>query len=160
MQMDARAIPFQDEFDAVGAFDVLEHIEEDERTLAECRRALRPGGTLLVTVPQHPRLWSNADAYAHHVRRYTRRELTAKLARAGFELRRVTSFVTLLLPAMAVSRILERRSRRPFDPVVEHQRSARVAGPLEAVMRLETMLIRRGVSLPAGGSLLAVARRV
>jgi SAM-dependent methyltransferase len=159
MQMDARAIPFEDEFDAVGAFDVLEHIEEDERTLAECRRALVPGGTLLVTVPQHPRLWSSADDYAHHVRRYTRRELTAKLARAGFELRRVTSFVTLLLPAMALSRIAERRSQRPFDPVVEHQRSARLAKPLQAVMGLETTLIRRGVSLPAGGSLLAVARR-
>lgn len=159
LQMDARRIPFEEQFDAIGAFDVLEHVDDDREALAECRRALRPGGALFVTVPQHPWMWSSADDYAHHVRRYTRRELVAKLNGAGLEPLRITSFVTLLLPLMALSRIAERRSRRPYDPVAEHERSAGVRRPLEATMRMETALIRRGVSLPAGGSLLAVAVR-
>jgi SAM-dependent methyltransferase len=159
MQMDARQIPFEDEFDALGAFDVLEHIDDDRGALAACRRALRPGGALFLTVPQHPRLWSSADDYAHHLRRYTRGELVAKLASAGLEPVRVTSFVTLLLPLMVVSRLTERRARATYDPVLEHERSSKLRRPLEAVMRAESALIRRGVSFPAGGSLLAVARR-
>ena len=159
LQMDARQIPFEDQFDAIGAFDVLEHVDDDREALAECRRALHPGGALFVTVPQHPWMWSSADDYAHHVRRYTRRELVAKLNEAALEPLRITSFVTLLLPLMALSRLAERRSPRAYDPVAEHQRSSRLRRPLEATMRMESALIRRGASLPAGGSLLAVAAR-
>jgi SAM-dependent methyltransferase len=159
VQMDARRIPYEDEFDAIGGFDVLEHVDDDEGVLAECHRALRPGGTLLVTVPQHPQLWSAADDYAHHVRRYPRGELVAKLNRTGLEPMRVTSFVSLLLPLMAVSRLVERRSGGSYNPAAEHARSARLSWPLAAVMRAEAALIRRGVSFPAGGSLLAVAVR-
>ena len=43
-QMDARHIPFEREFDVVGAFDVLEHIIEDENALAQMFNAARPGG--------------------------------------------------------------------------------------------------------------------
>ena len=159
VQMDARRMPFEEDFDAVGAFDVLEHVDDDREALAGCRRALRPGGVLFVTVPQHPWMWSSADEYAHHVRRYTRRELAAKLRGAGLEPVRITSFVTLLLPPMALSRLAERRARRPYDPVAEHERSSKLRRPLEATMRMESALIRRGISLPAGGSLLAVAVR-
>lgn len=46
LQMDTRHIPYQGEFDVVGAFDVLEHIEEDEDVLREINRALVLGGCL------------------------------------------------------------------------------------------------------------------
>jgi SAM-dependent methyltransferase len=158
MQMDGRRIPFTGEFDAIGAFDVIEHIEEDEAVLASMREALRPGGTLLLTVPQHPWLWSAADEYACHVRRYTARELHDKVQRAGFELVRSTSFVSLLLPAMLASR---RRGRadKPFDPLDEFRISPLANRVLEAVLRVEIGAIRAGLSLPAGGSRLVVARR-
>jgi SAM-dependent methyltransferase len=52
-QMDARKIPFESEFDVIGAFDVLEHIEEDEKALAQIFHAVLPGGGLILTVPQH-----------------------------------------------------------------------------------------------------------
>jgi SAM-dependent methyltransferase len=159
VQTDARQMPYDAEFDVIGAFDVLEHIDDDRRVLGEVARALRPGGTLLVTVPQHPWMWSPADDYARHVRRYTRRELRGKLADAGLTVRRTTSFVSLLLPAMAASRLLQRGEEKTYDPVGEHERTARLRGPLEATLRGERALIRAGVSLPAGGSLLAVAQR-
>jgi SAM-dependent methyltransferase len=158
MQMDGRSIPYEEEFDVLGAFDVIEHIVEDEVVLAQMRRALKPGGGLLLTVPQHPWLWSNADEYACHVRRYTARELHSKVEGAGFEILRSTSFVSLLLPAMLVSRRRAARSAA-FDPVDEFRLGRGANHVLEAVLGVERMLIRAGISLPAGGSRLLVARR-
>jgi SAM-dependent methyltransferase len=158
VQLDARQMPYEREFDVVGAFDVLEHVDDDRGVMAGARRALRPGGTFLITVPQHPWLWSPADDYAHHVRRYTRRELRDKLRAAGFEIARLTSFVSILLPAMLASRALQRGKAQDYDPRIEHEQAARLRRPLEATLRAEHALIRRGVSLPVGGSLLAVAR--
>jgi SAM-dependent methyltransferase len=160
LQADARALPFRGEFDVVGAFDVLEHISEDEVVLAEMHEALGPGGGLLLTVPQHPWLWSRVDEHAQHKRRYRRIDLLAKVERAGFRVRRVTSFVTLLLPAMALSRVWERRSSAPFDPTREHQAARRLNVWLGPALSAERRLIAGGVDLPAGGSLLVVATRV
>lgn len=160
VRADARRLPFHGEFDVVGAFDVLEHIPEDGEALAAMRRALRGGGGLMITVPQHPRLWSEIDAFSGHQRRYTRRELERKLGEAGFRLRLVTSFVSLLLPLMAASRAWGAASRRDFDPGRELAVTPRVDVLLERVMRLELAAIARGARFPAGGSLLAVAERV
>jgi SAM-dependent methyltransferase len=158
MQMDGRNIPYEDEFDVVGAFDVIEHIVEDEVVLAQMCRALKPGGGLLLTVPQHPWLWSEADRYACHVRRYTAGELHSKVERAGFEIVRSTSFVSLLLPAMLASR---RRAAgdKAFDPVDEFRIGRAANRVLEGVLAVERFAIRAGISLPAGGSRLLVARR-
>lgn len=158
-QIDGRALPFTEEFDVIGAFDVLEHIDEDVQVLDELHRATRPGGGVIITVPQHPRLWSAADDYARHVRRYTRRELVGKVERAGFHPVRVTSFVSLLLPLFALSRLMKRPSDEPYDPETEYRATASLDGTLERVLSLERALIRRGLSFPAGGSLLAVAQR-
>ncbi len=156
-QLDAARIPYRDEFDVVGAFDVLEHIDDDEAVLASIAGALRPGGGLIATVPQHPRLWSAADDYARHRRRYTRSELVAKTRRAGLKVERLTSFMALLLPLMAITRLIERRSGS-YDFEDELQMGATVNGLLTAILRFERALIRRGLSFPAGGSLLLVAR--
>jgi SAM-dependent methyltransferase len=158
LQIDARRIPYEEEFDVVGAFDVLEHIEQDEDVLRAVRRTLRPGGGLLVTVPQHPWLWSAVDDFARHVRRYRRRELVEKLRQAGFEVVRCTSFVFLLLPLVALSRVRQRKDR-DFDPLAEYRSPRFVDSALACVMEAEGALIRAGVSLPVGGSLLAVASR-
>ena len=156
LRLDARDLPFEDAFDVVGAFDVLEHVEEDERVLGEMHRAARLGAILLV--PQHPRLWSGADTFAHHVRRYTRNELVTKVRRAGFEIVEVSSFVTALLPAMVASRVAHRLLRRPYDPIAELEPGA-LNHVFERILDAERRLIERGVSLPVGGSLLVVARK-
>lgn len=157
-QVDARDVSFRDEFDVVGAFDVLEHIAEDELALRRMRDALRPGGGLLVTAPQHPSLWSAVDEYSQHVRRYGRRDLLTKIRGAGFEVVRWTSFVSLLFPLMIASRMRLRR-QEAFDPLTEYRAMPFIDSALGWVMGIERVLIRLGVSLPAGGSLLVVARR-
>lgn len=159
LQMDARAIPFAEEFDVVCAFDVIEHVDEDARVLAQLHQACRSGGGMLITVPQHRWLWSYKDDFAHHKRRYSRLDLEKKVADAGFRVVKATSFVSLLLPLMYISRLWECAPAQ-FDP----QRELAIHSALNRVflqlMRCEGALIRGGASLPAGGSLLLVAKKI
>jgi hypothetical protein len=111
-----------------------------------------------VTVPQHPFLWSDADTYAQHERRYRRGELVGRVAAAGFRVERVTSFVTLLAPLMVLSR-LRSRVGASFDPLTEFEIPRPLDRLFERVALAEQRLIERGASLPFGGSLLLVARR-
>jgi SAM-dependent methyltransferase len=136
-----------------------EHIADDEAVIREVAHALRPGGRFLITVPQHPALWSPQDEVSFHVRRYTARGIRAQITEAGLEVLRTTSFVSLLLPVMLAARLSMRR--RPTESPFEAMSGLRVPRPidraLEGVMGVERALIRRGISWPAGGSLLIVA---
>lgn len=158
-QMDITRIPFADEFDVIGAFDVLEHVPDDAEALLQMYRAVKPGGGILVTVPQHPRLWSAFDVYAHHQRRYTRTELTQKAEQAGFHVAFVTSFVFLLLPAMLASRARNKEVSDDYDMFDEFKLHPVLNQLFSWIMRVDLFLIRHGLSLPAGGSLLMVATK-
>jgi SAM-dependent methyltransferase len=157
-QMDARSIPFEREFDVVGAFDVLEHVIEDENVMAQMFNAVRPGGGLLVTVPQHPFLWSTSDQYAMHQRRYNRDELGRKVESVGFQVERITSFNSLLLPLMIWSRMRQKRDQN-LNPWREFEISPALNRTLESILGFERMVIKTGVSFPAGGSLLLIGRK-
>jgi SAM-dependent methyltransferase len=156
-QVDATRIPFADAFDVICSFDVLEHIDEDEAVLAGMCRAVRPRGGLLLTVPQHAFLWSGVDDYSLHKRRYARQELVTKVRRAGFEVVRTTSFVSLLFPLLLLSRHRGRGVK--IDPHAEFRLSRPTSAALGAAMTLERTLIAAGLSFPFGGSLLLVGRR-
>lgn len=161
IQLDATRIPFESEFDIVGAFDVIEHIDDDEAVLRGICRSLKPGGWLLLTVPQHPFLWSRLDELVHHKRRYTRKQLLLKLRSAGLGVSFASSFVFTCFPLMLASRLLDRGSRadekRDFDRRVRFH--PLVNGLLDALMRIDEALVRLRFSLPWGGSLLVVARK-
>jgi len=160
LQMDARAIPFAAEFDAVGAFDLLEHIQDDAGVLGQAHAALKPGGLLLLSVPQHAWLWSPLDDSAHHVRRYGKAGLHAALKAAGFQVLRSTSFISALLPFMLASRLAaKRRGLAPADGLPEVGLPRWLNACFAGVMRLETALIAMGVDLPLGGSRLVAARK-
>lgn len=151
----ASALPFDDaSFDLVCCLDVLEHVEDDGAVLRELRRVTRPHGTLLVTVPAHPALWSGHDRAAGHVRRYRQRALLTAAQAAGWRAHRATHFNTLLLPVAALMRWTDRRGGRSHlerGPV-------RARGALAGALRLEARLLARGARLPVGLSLLAVLR--
>lgn len=160
MQMDARDIPYAEEFDVIGAFDVIEHIEEDERVIEQAAEALKPGGLLALTVPQHAWLWSAADEYACHVRRYSAGELRRKIEAAGFRVLRSTSFVSTLLPAMWLSRFARKKTPGPdFDALAELRLAPALNALFYRALRGEMALIRGGVDLPLGGSRLLLARK-
>jgi len=74
-------------FDYLFAFEVLEHIEDDQAALAQWKAWLKPGGLLFLSVPAHARRWAADDEVVGHFRRYERDDLAARLARAGFDVR-------------------------------------------------------------------------
>jgi SAM-dependent methyltransferase len=155
-RIDACNIPFHGAFDIIGAYDVLEHIADDRAALQQVREACSIGGGVLLTVPQHPWLWSSADEYAQHERRYKKSDLLDKLREAGFEILGYTSFHTMNLP-LFVGRSLWYRAR-PY--------SAETSIPpipvnwlLERSMELDRWIIQCGARLPLGVSLLVAARR-
>lgn len=162
IQLDATAIPFNAEFDAIGAFDVIEHIEDDVSVLRGIQRALKPAGRLILTVPQHQFLWSNIDEFVHHRRRYSRKELLSKLESAGFRVNYVTSFVFMLFPLMLVSRLFERKRKAPAT-TTDFNRQVRfnpfVNRVFDLFMRIDEAMIARRWSLPWGGTLLVVAQK-
>jgi SAM-dependent methyltransferase len=102
---DATRLPLADaSLDLVVAFDLLEHLEDDDAAVAEVRRVLKPTGTYLVAVPADPKLWSDHDEAVDHVRRYTRQGLLDLLDRGGFEVTDVRSWNVLLRPVVAMRR--------------------------------------------------------
>lgn len=153
---DIRNPPWEGEFDLVGVFDVLEHVEDDHRALSTLRRVLKPGGGFLATVPQHPELWSSTDDDARHVRRYRPGELAKKMEAAGFRVIYSTSFVFFLLPFLAWSR----RGRRRGRARIELGLPSFADRAFELLLRVERFFLRCGFRFPAGGSGLVAGRKI
>ena len=158
-QFDARAIPYRDEFDAIGAFDVIEHIEDDAGVLNEVCAALKPQGLLIASVPQHKFLWSRYDEIGHHFRRYELPDLSVRLCAAGFQVVETTSFNSLLLPLLWLSRKM-RKIANDADLLDELRIGGAMNELLYAVLALEFAFVRIGVRWPAGGSRIFVARKI
>ncbi len=159
-QMDSRRIPFEEEFDVIGAFDMLEHIDEDEEVLVQLFKATKRGGGVILTVPQHPFLWSDWDKYSFHKRRYTKKGIIQKVEKAGFCVIGCTSFVSILFPLM----LLDRFGRDEKEDGSNVFKRFRIGSSLNRaflrIMSMEIFMIRTGVSLPVGGSLLVVAQKI
>jgi SAM-dependent methyltransferase len=153
------SLPFADgTFDLILATDVLEHIERDDVAATELRRVAAPGALLVVTVPAYRWLWSQHDDSHHHLRRYTARSLSGRLAAAGWRPVLLTYFNTLLLPPIALLRVLGRR-RAPRDGRTDYQLTGALLNRvLELPMRAEAALIARGARFPAGVSIGTVCR--
>ena len=153
-------LPFQTgSFDLVTCLDVIEHIPDDERALAELWRVTAPGGHLLITVPAYQALWSAHDSMNHHFRRYRAGTLRQLAEGTGWEVERATYFNSILLAPAAIVRLARklfrvggRRSELSLTP-------AALDRVLVLPMRLEAALLRVGVHLPAGLSLLVLLRK-
>ena len=161
MQLNAQALPFRTEFDVIGAFDVIEHIQDDRGVLRQIHQALMPGGHVLMTVPQHMWLWSRYDEIGCHFRRYSRAELRKKLREAGFEIVHEASFNSFLIPAMFLSRLISFRRQSSDVDVLEELKLSRVANAvLGVILRMEVLLTTRlDIDWPAGGSRIVLARK-
>jgi len=160
IQMDGRRIPFFEEFDLIGLFDVLEHIDDDELVLSELYKALTSSGVLILTVPQHKWLWSPADDYAHHQRRYTHKELLEKLQGSGFKVNMTSSFVVTLFPMFVMSRFLQRnKPPERYDPLKEFAIPDWMNFIFYKILSLEAWVIGLGLRFPFGGSRVVVATK-
>ncbi|MCI0420683.1 MAG: class I SAM-dependent methyltransferase [Acidobacteria bacterium] len=76
-------------FDLIVGFEVLEHYAQDSDCLQKWVELLKPGGTLVFSVPAHMRQWTRNDTLAGHARRYEKKELVEKLENCGFQVERL-----------------------------------------------------------------------
>ena len=150
---------------ALGAFDVVEHLDQPELLLEECRRVMKNDGRLILTVPAYPWLWSDHDVWNGHVQRFTLTSFTRLLEESGFEVVKGTYlFLPLLLPAVVSRLVVERLRRRRSDEEIENQMEGALAPSSPIVDRLlrlihavERVMVRRG-KVPFGTSILVAAR--
>jgi len=79
------ALPFPDRaFDLICAFDIVEHVDDEDAILSELSRVAAPAASLLLSVPLHPAHWTAFDDLVGHRRRYEPPRLLSKLAEHGF----------------------------------------------------------------------------
>jgi SAM-dependent methyltransferase len=163
IQFDVTQGVIGEEFDLIVAFDVIEHIEDDVAALSNINKMLPKGGSLIMTVPQHMFLWSKLDDILKHKRRYSRRELVTKLQENGFDINYSTSFLFILFPFMLISRMFDKgRDQAQSDEAALEKRvkfSKGLNWIFDHLMRIDEALIRLGISLPFGGTLVVVARK-
>lgn len=143
---------FQHCFDGIALFDVLEHLEDDRAFLQSARNALVERGSLLITVPALPFLWSAHDVEHHHFRRYTRRSLKSVLEKSGYEVEWISYWNMFLFLPAALARLLGRSGESSF-----HLPRA-LDALFYALIHLEVSLMH-SIPLPFGVSLVALARK-
>jgi len=142
---------------AIVSADVLCHAQVDpELALAEMRRVLAPGGVVVLNLPAYDWLRSAHDERVHNARRFTASGIGPLLLAAGLVPERTTYWNSFLLPLMLARRLASRGGTGKSD-VMEYP--AALNALFGAVLTLERCLIGLGLRLPAGGSLLVVARK-
>jgi SAM-dependent methyltransferase len=141
---------------AIFSADVLCHEGVDEhRALGHFHRCLSQNGWLILNLPAYRWLLSGHDAAVSNIRRYTATGLRRLLKAVGFYPVYISYWNMVLLPLMIVARKFVPEGRSATSDVRLYPRSVEVL--CRAVMVIEAALLRRGLRLPFGGSILAVA---
>ncbi len=160
-QFDLLKAPFENEFDAVCMFDVLEHIENDSLALQNVHRMLKENGNIVLTVPAHMWLWNRDDAIAGHKIRYTKKDLEDKLKENGFDIVCSRYFFITIVPLLFLRRLLNKDQRNDVNSD-EINKDISINPILNALLLLTARVenkINRYVPNVFGGSLFIIARK-
>lgn len=158
-QADILKLPFREKFDFIGVYDILEHLEDDCLAIRNLHAALKRGGLLNVTVPACKALWSSYDELDHK-RRYSKKELVARLEKGGFKILRSSYFMTFLFPVVfALRRIQKYSGRIKLQDMTEFRIIPAVNTLFRWVFGWEKFWLRF-LDFPFGASLIVVAEKV
>jgi SAM-dependent methyltransferase len=150
---------------AIGAFDVIEHIEDDRSALGGFHDALAPGGRVYLAVPAYSWLWSHDDEVAGHYRRYTVSRLRNRVEEVGFTPLYATYFFACLVAPLfalrtAPSAMGLRRDLTPEQAAAEHAPLRGLTrGVVDPLLALERRIIANGGRVPFGTSMLLIAEK-
>jgi len=149
--------------DAIGLFDVLEHLDNDVEFLLQIKSVMSKGSYLFITVPAYHFLWSNDDVQAKHYRRYSLKKLEQLLASIGFTVFKKSylfSFLTIpififkTLPDLfvKVNKEIDFESKQNI-----HQPKKYLTKFLHQLCKAEFSYLNKGKSIPFGSSCFIVA---
>jgi SAM-dependent methyltransferase len=160
IQSDVAHTPFADStFDVVSSLDVFEHVPDDIGIMRECYRVLKQNGILITTVPAHPFLWSENDAYLAHVRRYTTHHFLLQLEIAHLVPITYSHFITLGVPGILLRKFLGYIMPSHYSGVAfDKDFSPKANSFFLTSLRIEKMLMRY-IKIPFGSSLLVIAQK-
>jgi SAM-dependent methyltransferase len=159
LRASATDLPFDsDSFDLVTTLDVVEHLDDDVKGLAEIRRVLKPGAPAIIFVPAFRSLWGPNDVQSGHKRRYRLGELRAAVRDAGLRVERISyANFAMFIPIWIGRKFLNALGR-------DEQAENRINHPfinnlLAKIFSSEAGWLRRR-SLPFGVSIICVARKI
>jgi SAM-dependent methyltransferase len=157
LQADACALPLEDSsVDAAVSANLLEHVPDDGRALAEILRILRPGARAVIVVPVGPSNYDYYDRFLGHERRYARGELARKAHAVGLE---VLEDIHLGAPLYPAFWAVKQRNRRRHEHLQGAALEAKVREDIQRTSdsalgllacRVEERLLARGIKLPFG----------
>lgn len=149
-------IPFEKTYDIIGAFDVIEHIDDDIASLKSLGKHLKPQGHLIVTVPAYQWLWSQHDEINHHKRRYNKTSLKHAIEAAGLEIHKLSYYNCFLFPLALAFRGLEQVTKKQPSETISLPKSNLTNTLLMKIFESEKYLLPH-INLPFGLSLIAIA---
>lgn len=152
-------LPFRENtFDLVTLLDALEHIENDVQVLEEIKRISKKDSLILLTVPAYQFLWSEHDIALSHYRRYTSKTLTKVLKEAGFDIVRMSYFMSFLFPLVAAYRLISKRKKTKSNPKADlTPLPTSINEVLKKILILESHILYK-TDLPFGLSIACVAK--
>ena len=153
-------VEFSQPVDAVGLFDVIEHIEDDYSVLKHAISQIRPGGLIVITVPALSWLWSKYDDIAAHKRRYSHKQLRLLLNELGLEVVYLSyAFSFAVIPIWLQRHIMKKKGHTAKARKQYSKPPNYILNNLFALLcKIERAIMRAGLALPIGSSLICVGR--
>lgn len=152
-------------FDAIGAFDVIEHVDNDNDFIRQCGTKLGTNGWLYLSVPAHMSLWSEYDIISGHKRRYTKDMLQTLLKRNGFRVYDIKYFGFFqFVPHMVAKYVIFKDEASQTDDKLSLTRkllripSVLVNSTLIIINDIE-LLLSSWISFPFGTSIIVAAQK-
>jgi SAM-dependent methyltransferase len=162
VRADVGKLPYlPNSFDVVTSFDVLPMVSDDRQAVRQMAHALKPGGTMLLTVAAFEMLRGDHAEIWREFRRYTPRMARALVEEAGLRVTRLSFLFASLFPLMCAVRITQRVLRPYRSPRID----ADIRVPTPPINAALTLLLlgeaalARHVPMPIGSSILIVARK-
>lgn len=153
-------------FDVVGAFDVLEHVGDQNEFLEKCGKFIKKNGWIILTVPARKELWSKIDEFSGHKRRYDKTDISDLFEKCGFKVEKIKYFgFFLLFPQWILRKYQDMRINKinKNETLIFFKETIKVPPFLinelfKLLFYIESKLIRY-ISFPVGSSLIVVARK-
>jgi SAM-dependent methyltransferase len=159
-KVDGIALPFKtSSYDVIGAFDVLEHIDDHVSALKEWKRILKDDGAIVLTVPAYQWLWTGHDVSLHHKRRYTKARLKAAAKEAGLRVEKGSYAIVFSLPLIVGFRLLNKLLRRKTDSETSDVSVPAWVNSLFTRLLYGEARLHRSMSFPFGTSVVAILRK-